>query len=458
MKIFSIPASALVLTFFCFFVFTKAHAQIPIPPLNANCGLGCSCSTSYAAPCNPGNTNLPCLVSACSTTGNYNCHQYTRMLKESSNPCSNLSSSISFDNRYVRVCDANAPIVYYTNDHSAVRQFDGTYVSKWNCNGDLMRHTRDYYPGSQEYYVYVGPITGSCPLTSGVCTLTQARTFSLVSISGLTYAWSVSNPALVSISGSGSSITLTPICPGTVTLTVNATGCNQYTKTQTMTIVSNPANPGPGCCFSGTYTKPNGSVNALNTTNAVPTGNINTTINNYPGATCFKWTKTSGNNIPFFVSNSGKSMQLTMGSGQSISFSVAAKSGANSNCDGGTTLCTRSITYYQSNFAMAVQSDGSVSDFETQSTTRSDGSNQLESSFRLFPNPSDGLINIVSNYRNDFTIQMYDMVGALLLESQFPAGTEMVTIQAPENINNSLVILKISDGKQSASYKQWIIR
>jgi len=107
---------------------------------------------------------------------------------------------------------------------------------------------------------------------------------------------------------------------------------------------------------------------------------------------------------------------------------------------------------------MAVQSDGSVSDFETQSMDREDGNNRLESSFRLFPNPSDGLINVVSNYRNDFTIQMYDMVGSLLFENKFPAGTEIVTIEAPENINNSLIILKISDGKQSATYKQWIIR
>jgi hypothetical protein len=454
MKHFSMLKSALLWAIFCLSFLTRIQAQSP--PTNATCANGCVCSTSYSTPCAP-NQPLPCLVMACSATGNYNCHQYTRSLNESGSPCSNSPSGINSDNRYIRVCDKTAPMVYYTSDHSAVRQGEN-YVSKWNCHGDLMRHTLEGYPGSHEFYVYVGAIADNCnnPLNNS-CTLTQARVFSLVNIAGLSYSWAISNGSIVSISGSGSSVTLTPLCPGTVTLTVSITGCGQFTKTQTMTIVSTPSSPGPSCCFTGYYSTPNGSNLMLNTANSVPVGYVSATINNYPGATYFCWRKVSGNNIPYYVSDNGKNLSCSIGSGQSISFDVQAKSGDGASCQTGTVLCTRSITFYQSSWGMAVQSsDGAVTDENEVVSER--GKVDLQASVRPYPNPSDGAINIASTYGSGFTVQMFDLVGGLLLENTFPAGTELVTLQAPEEIRNSLIILKISDGKQSATYKQWIIR
>ncbi|SIS84896.1 T9SS type A sorting domain-containing protein [Belliella pelovolcani] len=168
---------------------------------------------------------------------------------------------------------------------------------------------------------------------------------------------------LFSIQGFTQSNICYPNLSGTDTLRLTVTGSGS-TKIQNFPINIAPA------CLDGTYTSSSQSNAPLNTVNAVSSGQIITNIL-CPSAANIQWTHTSGS-APYWIWNNNNVL-IQMPSGGNISFKVDAKS-AN-----GQTIKTRNITFY--NFG----------------------------SFKIFPNPTSGLVNIDINPKLGFESEIISL-------------------------------------------------
>ncbi len=154
--------------------------------------------------------------------GSYNCHAYAWHLTEGnsnkvwiantndysqSGGCYINNDNINkywTDGCFIQVCNQSEAdkIHYYCGDHSAVNStvVAGKFESKWGV-WPLVRHNPTTVPSSYEpsqirYYAST-KISGD---ETGLCSGT--RTFSVKSITGATYTWSVNN-ALAIVSGQG---------------------------------------------------------------------------------------------------------------------------------------------------------------------------------------------------------------------------------------------------------------
>lgn len=324
-------------------------------------GLLCN-SIVFSQTCGPYKIGEACgsklLVTNTNTT--FLCHQFVRMYYESScdKPTWNslMPSICSWDpaqyvspgsfywdlNTYIRIGEQYANIARYTPpqtgiDHSQVKdsQYPSKYISKYGQDGPVVGHNlyNSYYdltPGyntNYTYYFYLGKINGSTQISSPAPVY-----FSVNSTAGVTYTWSVSPAGYVSLANTGSStVTVTPIQNGNITLTLTATTSAGGSITQSIPLtVSMPVS------ITGKYDNAGSYNQNLLTVNHVYVGSVVIRVS-CPGATTYTWQKTSGNLNPYFVAGPTNSFNMT--SGGNITILITAKSGS-------TTLTSKSFTIY----------------------------------------------------------------------------------------------------------------
>ncbi|MCH7403809.1 T9SS type A sorting domain-containing protein [Belliella kenyensis] len=285
------------------------------------------------------------------------------------------------DNRYVKVASVNdAKIVNFQisganslGEHSAVKTdspFGPTkYMSKYGNDGPLVAHDLmgsvyhlkgQVVANTMEYWTYVGGISGNENINIG-----SNYTYSVQAASGVTYSWTSVNNRFSIVSGNGTHlVNISPTQSGTDILRLTITGTSGQSKIQYFPIVIAPA------CLDGTYTSSTQTNAPLNTVNAVSAGQIITDIL-CPSASSIQWTHTSGS-APYWIWNNNNVL-IQMPSSGNISFKVDAKT-AN-----GQTITTRNITFY--NFG----------------------------SFKIFPNPTSGLVNIDINPKLAFDAEIISL-------------------------------------------------
>lgn len=342
-------------------------------------------------------------LSGCDSQATYNCHGFTKAMMENTcftdqscctkpswtqtvntpytcpNNMINETAPESWknDDRYVKVASVNdAKIVNFQilpiGFHSAVKTespFGPTkYISKYGNDGPLVVHDLmgsvyhlkgEVVANTMEYWTYVGGISGNENIN-----IRSNYTYSVQEASGVTYSWTSVNNRFNITSGNGIHIvSISPNQSGTDTLRLTVTGSGS-TKIQNFPINIAPA------CLDGTYTSSSQSNAPLNTVNTVSSGQIITNIL-CPSAANIQWTHTSGS-APYWIWNNNNVL-IQMPSGGNISFKVDAKA-AN-----GQTIKTRNITFY--NFG----------------------------SFKIFPNPTSGIVNIDINSKLVFETEIINL-------------------------------------------------
>lgn len=77
----------------------------------------------------------------------------------------------------------------------------------------------------------------------------------------------------------------------------------------------------------------------------------------------------------------------------------------------------------------------------------------------VYPNPSNNYINISNNFKNDFKVEIYDMLGKLIFSKNYKAGDNTIRIDYNDLIlSNNMVVFKISDNNTSINKKVLIIK
>jgi len=183
----------------------------------------------------------------------YNCHFYAwNMTQGGPTVWINTPGDDQYwlDGSYVQTTNTAAfpaKVSYASDDHSAVTTATANIlISKWG-SWPLMQHNKNYTPYNSttlKYYVRnnTAQISGSSALaTTAVYSVTGAP-------AGATITWSVSPSGIVSQSCTNcSSVTLTRITDGTITLTANVTACgNTQTLTKTVYVCSPPTGVATG--------------------------------------------------------------------------------------------------------------------------------------------------------------------------------------------------------------------
>lgn len=175
-----------------------------------------------------------------SATRSYNCHAYAWHVKEGGDAVwigyydgQKADEDIYWtDGSYVeQPSEANAEkISYYTGNHSAVQSdIQGVYISKWGP-GPLMRHQHDDGPSiyNMTYRKYYKKALAN-PTISGPSQICTQGTYT-IDVAGATVVWSATPSGIVSLQPNSSSVTLTRVSGGNVTL--SATINNGVTVTK----------------------------------------------------------------------------------------------------------------------------------------------------------------------------------------------------------------------------------
>ncbi len=297
-------------------------------------------------------------VSSCTTDLRYDCHGFVIGYMENGcqpspnfyyTPAYYCSVALTSRNKsdwqnsgkYIKVCDeASANVVWYDvtgssgSGHSAVKVGNGNYLSKYGNDGPLVRHTLNgsYYHQKQsvnstEFWTYLGNIQGTSNVVG-----TSSQNYSITSLSGLSYSWSiVSGSENIFISSqSSNTATLSPLHSGSAVLSVTITSaCGSTIQQFAINVQTN-------ICLEGSFTTSSVTNKILGSGNSVAAGWVNVNVT-CPNASSYTWQRTSGS-INFY--NSGSFASFTMPSGGSISFLITAKNSSN------TTLQTRNVSFY----------------------------------------------------------------------------------------------------------------
>lgn len=337
--------------------------------------------------------------------GSYNCPNGQRI---------KYASNYQNSGKYIQVCnETSANIAYYQfsiGDHSAVKEEIGggvnKYLSKYNYNGPLVAHNltgswyaldgQDFVPPKPiQFWSYLGPISGNN--NSNNIVGLNPITFSVNSISGVTYTWTIlsgNSNIYISSSSNQNSITLVPTHSGVATLSLCvSTSCGSATQQKDLNIQTN-------VCLEGTYSNAGITGQNLNTVNRVSVGSVNATVT-CPNATSLTWQRIDGSITDYFQSDGN--VLFTMTSGGSINFSVTAKNGS-------TTIATRSVAFYNLG------------------------------SFMVSPNPVSNELKIDLNKELPFTVLLQSFDGQIKKEIKNYIGGSKIDVSGLKSGNYSLVI------------------
>jgi hypothetical protein len=427
-------------------------AQSCTPASNcSNSTCGCSGPCSSGGSVGVGNT----LLAECSSTGTYNCHQYTRAAlytnagfgtlipncpSNVSCPCSSYPGNrIDNDPAFVPLCSNQmslAQAVFYDNDHSGVFNLSTSntndIVSKWNHPGPLVSHDKDYYPGVQSFFAFIGAINGTTNLTS-------ASNFSVTQRSGVTYSWTaVPADAVTITNATGSTATITPKCSTSVQIFLTATACGG-SRTQCMTITSSPSSCS-NCTSTivGTY---NGS-NSLNTFNSVSV--YATTVNvSCVGANSFTWTKTSGAGSIF---PSGSSCSVYLNAGQSVNINIVARN-TNQNC----TISSRTVAFSRGSGWLT--DPGNDGELEIQLDDRNLVLDNAPTDIVVAPNPTSGEVFLYANREDAFQVTVFDQMGRMVRFKDLQTANYFATLDLSDQPDGLYMVQVRDTGNIVRTYK-----
>ena len=80
-----------------------------------------------------------------------------------------------------------------------------------------------------------------------------------------------------------------------------------------------------------------------------------------------------------------------------------------------------------------------------------DGIAGITSSFVVYPNPTNGIINVkTSEYKNVTNVQIFNLVGAVVKTTKLQHETSLINLS---DLANGLYIVKITSGNNSITQK-----